>query len=139
MSLLTTKLPHVGTTIFSIMSKLAVENGAINLSQGFPDFPIDGKLIELVDNAMNAGHNQYAPMPGLPKLLDALVDKVERLYKTKYDPASEITITAGGTQAIFTAIAATVHPGDEVIIVDPAYDCYAPTVECRSMCVWVAT
>ncbi|HQV74591.1 MAG TPA: methionine aminotransferase [Flavobacteriales bacterium] len=110
------------------MSKLAVENGAINLSQGFPDFPIDGKLIELVDNAMNAGHNQYAPMPGLPKLLDALVDKVERLYKTKYDPASEITITAGGTQAIFTAIAATVHPGDEVIIVDPAYDCYAPTV-----------
>lgn len=110
------------------MSKLAVETGAINLSQGFPDFPIDGKLIELVDKAMKAGHNQYAPMPGLPKLLDALADKVERLYKTKYDPASEITITAGGTQAIFTATAATVHPGDEVIIVDPAYDCYAPTV-----------
>ena len=122
------KLPHVGTTIFSVMSKLAVETGAINLSQGFPDFPIDGKLIELVDKALIAGHNQYAPMPGLPKLLDALADKVERLYKTKYDPASEITITAGGTQAIFTATAATVHPGDEVIIVDPAYDCYAPTV-----------
>jgi len=122
------KLPHVSTTIFSIMSKLAVETGAINLSQGFPDFPIDGKLIELVDKAMKAGHNQYAHMPGLPKLLDALADKVERLYKTKYDPASEITITAGGTQAIFTATAATVHPGDEVIIVDPAYDCYAPTV-----------
>ena len=82
MSLLTTKLPHVGTTIFSVMSKLALENGAINLSQGFPDFPIDGKLIELVDNAMNAGHNQYAPMPGLPTLLEALVAKVERLYKT---------------------------------------------------------
>jgi len=122
------KLPNVGTTIFSIMSKLAVETGAINLSQGFPDFPIDDKLIDLVDKAMKAGHNQYAPMPGVPALLEALAAKVERSYKVKYDPALEITITAGGTQAIFTAIAAMVHPGDEVIIVDPAYDCYAPTV-----------
>lgn len=125
---MTSKLPHVGTTIFSVMSKLAAETGAINLSQGFPDFPIDGKLINLVDKAMQAGQNQYAPMPGVPALLDAIAAKVERLYKVKYDPTSEITVTAGGTQAIFTALAATVHAGDEVIIVDPAYDCYAPTV-----------
>lgn len=123
------KLPHVGTTIFTVMSKLAAECGAINLSQGFPDFPIDDKLSELVTAAMKAGHNQYAPMPGLPMLRTVIAAKVENLYGTWYDPESEVTITAGGTQAIFTAIGAVVHPGDEVIIVDPAYDCYSPTVE----------
>ncbi|MGV3638090.1 MAG: methionine aminotransferase [Flavobacteriales bacterium] len=110
------------------MSKLAAECGAINLSQGFPDFPIDGTLSGLVNAAMRNGHNQYAPMPGLPSLREAIADKVERLYGFRYDPETEITVAAGGTQAIFTAIGAVVHPGDEVIIVDPAYDCYSPTV-----------
>ncbi|MBK9175174.1 MAG: methionine aminotransferase [Flavobacteriales bacterium] len=123
------KLPHVGTTIFTVMSKLAAECGAINLSQGFPDFPIDEKLSWLVHAAMSAGHNQYAPMPGLPSLREAIASKVQRLYGFSYDPDTEVTVTAGGTQAIFTAIGAVVHPGDEVIIVDPAYDCYSPTVE----------
>ncbi len=123
------KLPRVGTTIFTVMSKLAHECGAINLSQGFPDFPIDEKLSDLVNAAMRAGHNQYAPMPGLPALREAIAAKVERLYRFKYDPDTEITVTAGGTQAIFTALGAVVRPGDEVMIVDPAYDCYAPTVE----------
>ena len=123
------KLPHVGTTIFTVMSKLAAECGAINLSQGFPDFPIDSKLSALVDAAMRAGHNQYAPMPGLPALREAIANKVERLYGFRYDPETEVTVASGGTQAIFTAIGAVVHPGDEVIIVDPAYDCYSPTVE----------
>ncbi len=123
------KLPHVGTTIFSVMSKLAQECGAINLSQGFPDFPIDEKLSDLVHTAMNAGHNQYAPMPGLPALREAIATKVERLYGFSYDVETEVTVTAGGTQAIFTALGAVVQPEDEVIIVDPAYDCYAPTVE----------
>ncbi len=126
---LKSKLPHVGTTIFTVMSKLAAECGAINLSQGFPDFPIDEKLSDLVNTAMRAGHNQYAPMPGLPALRDAISNKVERLYSFRYDPETEVTVTAGGTQAIFTALGAIVHPGDEVIIVDPAYDCYSPTVE----------
>ena len=110
------------------MSKLAQETGAINLSQGFPDFPIDEKLSSLVHAAMSAGHNQYAPMPGLPALRDAITTKVERLYGFGYEPDTEVTITAGGTQAIFTALGAIVQLGDEVIIVDPAYDCYAPTV-----------
>ncbi|MBS1569681.1 MAG: aminotransferase class I/II-fold pyridoxal phosphate-dependent enzyme [Bacteroidetes bacterium] len=123
------KLPRAGTTIFSVMSKLAQECGAINLSQGFPDFPVDAKLIAMVDEAMRSGHNQYAPMPGLPTLREAIAAKVERLYGHCYDAGSEITITAGATQAIFTIIGAVVHPGDEVVIVDPAYDCYAPSVE----------
>lgn len=122
------KLPHVGTTIFSVMSKLAQECGAINLSQGFPDFPIDAELIALVDKAMRAGHNQYAPMPGLPALRQAIASKVHRLYGFSYDAETEVTVVAGGTQAIFTALGAVVRPGDEVIIIDPAYDCYAPTV-----------
>lgn len=126
---LNSKLPRVGTTIFTVMSKLAQECGAINLSQGFPDFPIDENLSDLVNSAMRAGHNQYAPMPGLPALREAIAAKVERLYRFTYDPDTEVTVTAGGTQAIFTAIGAVVQPGDEVIIVDPAYDCYAPTVE----------
>jgi len=123
------KLHHVGTTIFTVMSKLAAECGAINLSQGFPDFPIDDKLSDLVNSAMKAGHNQYAPMPGLPALREAISNKVERLYGFRHDPETEVTVASGGTQAIFTAIGAVVHPGDEVIIVDPAYDCYSPTVE----------
>jgi methionine aminotransferase len=123
------KLPRTGTTIFSVMSQLAQECGAINLSQGFPDMPLDPRLSVLVDEAMRAGHNQYAPMPGLPALREALAAKAERLYGVCYDPGNEITITAGATQAIFTAVGAVVCPGDEVIIVDPAYDCYAPAVE----------
>ena len=123
------KLPHVGTTIFTVMSKLAAECGAINLSQGFPDFPIDDKLSDLVNAAMKSGYNQYAPMPGLPSLREAISSKVDRLYGFRYDPETEVTVASGGTQAIFTAIGAVVHPGDEVIIVDPAYDCYSPTVE----------
>jgi methionine aminotransferase len=126
---LQSKLPHVGTTIFAVMSKLANEVGAINLSQGFPDFPIDEKLIALVDRAMRSGHNQYAPMPGLPSLREAIAAKVDLLYGVSYDMESEVTVTAGGTQAIFTALGAIVQAGDEVIIVDPAYDCYAPTVQ----------
>lgn len=125
---LRSKLPQVGTTIFTVMSKLAAECGAINLSQGFPDFPVDEKLIALVDKAMRAGYNQYAPMPGLPALREAIIAKVQRLYGFQYDTDAEVTVTAGGTQAIFTAIGAVVRPGDEVIIVDPAYDCYSPTV-----------
>lgn len=123
------KLPHVGTTIFSVMSQLAQETGAINLSQGFPDFPLDPKLFDLVDAAMRAGHNQYAPMPGLPALREALVAKAHRLYGHSYDAATEVTVTSGATQALFTVLGALVRPGDEVIIIDPAYDCYAPTVE----------
>ncbi len=126
---LKSKLPRVGTTIFSVMSKLAQDSGAINLSQGFPDFPIDPALGDLVHEAIRAGHNQYAPMPGLPALREAIAEKVERIYGVHYDSASEVTVTAGGTQAIFTALGAVVQPGDEVIIVDPAYDCYSPTVE----------
>ncbi len=126
---LVSKLPHVGTTIFTVMSKLAAEYGAINLSQGFPDFPIDEKLSDLVNAAMRSGYNQYAPMPGLPALREAISNKVQRLYGFDYDAETEVTVTAGGTQAIFTALGAIVHPGDEVIVVDPAYDCYSPTVE----------
>jgi len=126
---LNSKLPHVGITIFTVMSKLAQECGAINMSQGFPDFPIDEGLIELVEKAMRDGHNQYAPMSGLPSLRETIAAKVQRLYGFGFDPETEITVTAGGTQAIFTALSAVVLPMDEVIIVDPAYDCYAPTVE----------
>lgn len=126
---ITSKLPHVGTPIFTVMSKLAQQYGAINLSQSFPDFPIDDKLIALVDKAMRAGQNQYAPMPGLPALREAITAKVQRLYGFQYNADTEVTVAAGGTQAIFTAIGTVVHPGDEVIIVDPAYDCYSPTVE----------
>lgn len=123
------KLPGVSTTIFTVMSKLAAEHQAINLSQGFPDYSCDPKLMDLVDKAMKDGHNQYAPMPGSMALKEAISEKVESLYKVKYNPDTEITVTAGGTQAIFTAIAATINPGDEVIIFEPAYDSYAPTVK----------
>lgn len=123
------KLPRVGTTIFSVMSKMASEHKAINLSQGFPDFDCPPKLIELVHKAMKAGHNQYAPMPGVLKLREVIAEKTEALYGTKYDPETEVTITAGATQAIYTAIAAIIRDGDEVIIFEPAYDCYEPAIE----------
>lgn len=123
------KLPHTGTTIFSVMSKLAEEHRAINLSQGFPDYDCDPKLIALVNEAMKKGFNQYAPMPGLPELRTLVAEKVSNLYGANYHPDTEVTITAGGTQAIFTALSAVINSGDEVIIFEPAYDCYAPTVK----------
>ena len=122
------KLPGSGTSIFAVMSKLAVENQAINLSQGYPDFPASPELIELVHKAMREGYNQYAPMPGIYSLREVISQKLHRLYGTLYDPDTEITVTAGATQAIFTAIAATVRQGDEVIIFAPAYDSYAPSI-----------
>lgn len=126
---LPSKLPRAGITIFSVMSKLAMEHGAINLGQGFPDFPIDPKLGELVSNAIRAGHNQYAPMPGIMPLREVIAAKAERLYGHAYDPEHEVTITAGATPAIFTLFAAVVRPGDEVVLIDPSYDSYAPGVE----------
>ena len=128
-NLINSKLPNVGTTIFSVMSKLAVDHNAINLSQGFPDFACNEDLIALVNKYMKAGHNQYAPMPGLIGLREQLAEKTETLYGTKYDPDTEITITAGATQAIYTAISAIIREGDEVIIFEPAYDCYQPAIE----------
>ena len=123
------KLPHVSTTIFTVMSKLAAEHGALNLGQGFPGFPMDERLSDLVHAQMRAGRNQYAPMPGVPELRALLAKKMQAAYSYAYDPESEITITAGGTQAIFTIITALVHAGDEVLSFAPAYDCYAPAVE----------
>jgi len=122
------KLPGVGTTIFSVMSKLATAHHAINLSQGFPDYPCDPILVELVNKAMKDGFNQYAPMTGNHLLNETIAQKVESLYQVKYNPETEITVTAGGTQAIFTALTSIINSGDEVIIFEPAYDCYAPTV-----------
>jgi methionine aminotransferase len=123
------KLPKVGTTIFTVMSQLANENDAINLSQGFPDFESSAELIGLVNDAMKKGLNQYAPMPGILPLREQIAQKTEKLYETVYHPESEITITAGATQAIYTAIAAMIREGDEVIIFTPAYDCYEPAIE----------
>lgn len=129
MILINSKLPTVGTTIFSVMSKLAQDYKAINLSQGFPDYPTDPKLINFVADAMKDGHNQYAPMLGLAALRELIAEKTESLYGAKYNADTEITITAGGTQAIFTALSAVINPGDEVIIFEPAYDCYSPTIK----------
>lgn len=128
-SLIKSKLPKVGTNIFSVMSQMAAENNAINLSQGFPDFESSSELINLVNDAMKKGLNQYAPMPGLMSLREQIAIKTEKLYGATYHPDSEITITAGATQAIYTAIAASISEGDEVIIFTPAYDCYEPTIE----------
>lgn len=122
------KLPQTGTTIFTVMSALAAEHQAINLSQGFPDFDCHPQLKTFVYEAMQQGHNQYAPMPGLPALREAIAAKVQRMYGTTVHPDSEVTVTPGGTYAIFTAIAAYIHPGDEVIIFEPAYDSYIPNV-----------
>jgi methionine aminotransferase len=123
------KLPGVGTTIFTVMSKLAADHNAINLSQGFPDFDCDPQLTAYVTEAMKSGQNQYAPMTGTVELRNVIAAKNETLYGVKYDPETEITVTAGGTQAIFTALAATINIGDEVIIFEPAYDCYSPTIK----------
>lgn len=123
------RLPAVGTTIFTIMSRLAQECGAINLSQGFPDFSAEDVLFERVAHWMRAGHNQYAPMAGVPALRAAIAAKVEALYGAAYDPEHEVTVTAGATQALFTAVAALVHPGDEVIVFEPVYDSYVPAIE----------
>lgn len=123
------KLPNIGTTIFTVMSGLANEVGAINLSQGFPNFNPSERLQALVTEHMARGANQYAPMPGLPLLRERIAEKMERLYGAHLNPDTEITVTAGGTQAIFCAIAAFVRPGDEVIMLEPCYDSYRPSVE----------
>jgi len=122
------KLPNVAPSIFSIMSGLANTHNAINLSQGFPNFNSDPKLLELVTKAMNSGYNQYAPMAGAMELREAIATKFDHLYSSSYDPASEITVTAGATQAIYTIISAFIKQDDEVIIFRPAYDCYEPTI-----------
>ena len=127
--LLHSRLPQVGTTIFTLMSALAHEHHAVNLGQGFPDFDCDPALVDHVVAAMREGLNQYPPMAGVPALREAIAGKVAALYGRHYDPASEITITAGATQAIFTAVLCCVHPGDEVIVLEPCYDSYAPSVE----------
>ncbi|OBX23625.1 methionine aminotransferase [Gelidibacter algens] len=122
------KLPYMDTSIFTVMSSLAQKNQALNLSQGFPNFKSDQKLIDLVTNAMNSDYNQYAPMAGNLELRVAIANKFEKLYSTSYNPDSEITVTAGATQAIFTIISAVIKPDDEVIIFRPAYDCYEPAI-----------
>lgn len=126
---LTSKLPNVGTTIFTVMSALATEYKAINLGQGFPDYPMDAALTELVNKAMKDGFNQYVPMPGYLPLREAIAQKVHRLYGTTVDADKEITITPGGTYAIYSAITAAIQPGDEVIVFEPAYDSYIPNIE----------
>ena len=122
------RLPDVGTTIFTVMSALAQQVGAVNLGQGFPDFDCDPRLVDAVAAAMRAGHNQYPPMAGVAVLREAVAQKIERVYGARFDPGSEITVTAGATQAILTAVLTLVHPGDEVIVLDPCYDSYEPNV-----------
>jgi methionine aminotransferase len=124
-----TKLPKVGTTIFTVMSQLAAEHGAVNLGQGFPDFPVPPRLVDELDAAMRAGHNQYAPMTGVPVLRQAIAGKALRCYGAQVDPDAEVTVTSGATEAIFNAIHAVVRAGEEVIVLDPAYDCYEPAIE----------
>ena len=126
---LKTKLPKVGTTIFTVMSALATQHQAVNLGQGFPDFNCDPRLVEGVTSAMTQGLNQYPPMTGVPALREAVAAKVKAMYGRHYDPATEVTITAGATQAIITAVLAVVHPGDEVIVLEPCYDSYIPNIE----------
>ena len=127
--LLQTKLPAVGTTIFTVMSTLALEKNAVNLGQGFPDFQCDPKLVGAVTDAMTQGLNQYPPMPGVPVLREAIASKLLKLHGRSYNVNTEITVTAGATQAIITAILAVVHPGDEVIVLEPCYDSYVPNIE----------
>ncbi len=126
---LQSKLPAAGTTIFSVMSGLATEYNAINLGQGFPDFEMNADLIALVNKAMKSGYNQYAPMPGWMPLRQSIAEKVDYLYQLKVDPATAITITPGGTYAIYSALTCILHPGDEVIVFEPAYDSYVPNIE----------
>ncbi|NNE31519.1 MAG: aminotransferase class I/II-fold pyridoxal phosphate-dependent enzyme [Winogradskyella sp.] len=125
----TSKLPNVGTTIFTVMTALANEYNALNLSQGFPNYPSAQKLNDLVNSAMNSGYNQYAPMAGNLELRLAISNKYQLLYGSTYHPEKEITITAGATQAIYTIVSAFIRPNDEVIIFKPAYDCYQPAIE----------
>ncbi len=122
------RLPEVGTSIFTVMSRMALEQGAINLSQGFPDFPVSQELIELIYKNMKAGHNQYAPMPGTPALKKSISEVVAKSFNRPTDPENEIVITAGATESIYSTIAALVNAGDEVILFDPAYDSYDPSV-----------
>ena len=126
---LTTKLPAIGTTIFTVMSNLALEKNAVNLGQGFPDFECDPKLVGAVTDAMTQGLNQYPPMPGVPVLREAIAAKLLKLHGRSYNSNTEVTVTAGATQAIITAILAVVHPGDEVIVLEPCYDSYVPNIE----------
>ncbi|HQR19226.1 MAG TPA: methionine aminotransferase [Burkholderiaceae bacterium] len=123
------RLPRVGTTIFTVMSQLAVKHGAVNLGQGFPDFNCDARLQDLLHEAVRAGHNQYAPMTGVPALRAALAAKNAALYGHAYDVDAEITVTAGATQAIMASVLALVHPGDDVIVLEPTYDSYVPSIE----------
>jgi methionine aminotransferase len=127
--LIASRLPNVGTTIFTVMSALATQKGAVNLGQGFPDFDCDPRIVDAVSNAMREGHNQYPPMSGAAPLRHAIAAKIERLYGRKYDAEREITVTAGATQAVLTAVLCCVHPGDEVIVIEPMYDCYVPAIE----------
>jgi methionine aminotransferase len=126
---LQTKFPGIGTNIFTIMSALATETGAVNLGQGFPDFECDPTLVQDVTEAMTRGLNQYPPMTGIPALREAVAGKIEAMYRRRYDPATEVTVTAGATQAILTAILSVVRPGDEVIVLEPCYDSYVPNIE----------
>ena len=125
---LQSRLPAVGTTVFSTMSALAAEHGAVNLGQGFPDFGCDPRLLDHVNEAMRSGHNQYPMMSGVPALREAIAAKIGRLYGRSYDANLEITVTAGATQALTTAILSCVHPGEEAIVIEPAYDSYAPAI-----------
>jgi methionine aminotransferase len=127
--MLKSKLPNVGTTIFTVMSKLAADLGAINLSQGFPDFDCDPALVEAVARHMREGRNQYAPMQGVPVLRQAIAAKLNALYGSSYDADAEVTVTSGGTEAIFDAVACSIGPGDEVIVFEPCYDSYVPSIE----------
>jgi methionine transaminase len=127
--ILASKLPAVGTTIFSVMSALAAEHKAVNLGQGFPDFDCDPALVNAVTQAMQSGQNQYPPMPGIPALRSAIASKIEALHARLYSADTEITVTAGATQAILTIILAVVHPGDEVIVLEPCYDSYVPNIQ----------
>ncbi len=124
-----TKLPKVGTTIFTVMSQLAAEHGAVNLGQGFPDFAAPSRLMDELSAAMHAGHNQYAPMTGVAALRQAIAEKALRCYGAQVNPDTEITVTSGATEAIFNAIHAVVRAGEEVIVLDPAYDCYEPAID----------
>lgn len=126
---ISSKLPKVGTTIFTVMSSLATEQQAVNLGQGFPDFPMSDELVSLVEKAMRDGFNQYSPMPGWLPLREEIAAKIHSLYGLQADPGTEITITPGGTYAIYSALTAILHPGDEVIVFEPAYDSYIPNIE----------
>ena len=124
-----TKLPKVGTTIFTVMSQMALQYDAVNLGQGFPDFPVPEALVDALTKAMREGKNQYAPMMGIPALREAIAEKTEACYGFKACPDSEITVTSGASEAIFDAVLAVVRPGDEVIVLDPCYDCYEPAID----------